>query len=62
MGKKHEKVVSMQIHSWSSGVSTSFMHALPPFVNRMDFMPNFSQLSYHKQVSHLLVIMWNSTS
>ncbi len=40
-------------------------HALPPFVNRMEFMPNFSQLSYHKQVSKqstFLVIMWNSTS
>ncbi len=34
--------------------------ALPPFVNRMDFIPKFSQLSYHKQVSKrssFLVIM-----
>ncbi len=39
--------------------------ALPPFVNRMDFMPKFSQLSYHKQVSKqstFFVIMTNSTS
>ncbi len=27
------------------------LSAMPPFVNRMDFMPKFSQLSYHKQVS-----------
>ncbi len=40
-------------------------HALPAFVNRMDFMPKFSQLSYHKLVSKqstFFVIMWNSTS
>ncbi len=40
---------------YSVRVSYDYIHrdplALPPFVNRMDFMPKFSQLSYHKQVS-----------
>ena len=40
------------------GQFLTYIPALPPFVNRMDFMPNFSQLSYHKPVSKWKHIFW----